>query len=60
MTDKKLQNAIDLRNELEEIEGAARTLITKLNQFIEGEITYDEYREWIDANEHIIDILNQT
>ncbi len=49
------EEAIELREDLEVLTSVMQTVINKLDQFIDGEITEDEYKEWIENNEGMFD-----
>lgn len=55
MTDEIIDEAVDLRDELDVAIGAMTTVKNKLNQFIEGEITEEEYEEWAEENAEMFD-----
>ena len=49
------EEAVELRNEFEEMMGVMAALKHKLDQFIEGEITEEEYTEWVHEKEEMFD-----
>ena len=49
------QDAVELRNDLEEIMGVMAVINNKLNQFIDGEISKEEYVQWVDDNNEMFD-----
>lgn len=48
-----IEDAEELRDELETTAGILQVFINKLNQLIDGEITEDEYLDWLDDNEEM-------
>lgn len=54
---EKQQEAVELRNEFEEIMGVMATVNHKLNQFIEGEITHEEYTQWVDDKNEMFESI---
>lgn len=49
-----VEKAAEIRNELEESESAIRCVIIKLNQYLGGEITEEEYENWLDENDKLL------
>lgn len=49
------EEAIQLRDEMEVCAGAIQAVVNKLNQFIEGEITQEEYADWVEQNGEMLD-----
>lgn len=53
MSELTVEEAIEHRNQLEVTVGAIQATIVQLAKFIDGEITADEYVEWVEENEEM-------
>jgi hypothetical protein len=58
LTDDEIQEwGEELISQLHEMENAIYQLIPKVEAVLDGEITYEEYREWVENNAETLEAL---
>jgi hypothetical protein len=55
MTEIPVEDAVDIRDKMEDTAGVLQAVIVKLNEYIDGEISSDEYIEWTEEHEEMFD-----